>query len=335
MNWLITGGCGFIGTALIRELAAESGHAVRVVDNLMGGTREDLGAACDFVERDEGGPFPETGVELVVGDILDEGLALKVVEGADVVVHLAANTAVPASVADPRGDCMANVVGTLNYLEAVRHAGVGRFIFASSGGVLGETTPPMHEELPAHPVSPYGVSKLAGEGYCSAYYRTFGVETVALRFGNVYGPGSGHKNSVVAKFIRRAMNGEFLEVYGDGGQTRDFIYIDDLIRAVRLAVTEPGIGGEAFQIATSAETTVGELVHKLVPALKQTGIPEPEVRNTAPRLGDIRRNYSDTTKARRMLGWKAEMPLEEGLTRTVSSFAGRNGSTVAASQERP
>jgi UDP-glucose 4-epimerase len=332
LNWLITGGCGFIGTALIRSLVEEGGHGVRVVDNLVVGAREDLAAASDFVEAspDDPNPIPSSGpVELVVGDIRDEDLALRAAAGADVIVHFAANTGVMPSVEDPRGDCMSNVVGTLNYLEAARHAGVGRFIFASSGGtIVGDAEPPIHEEMPPHPVAPYGASKLAGEGYCSAYFRTFGVETVALRFGNVYGPLSGHKNSVVARFIKRATSGEVLEIYGDGTQTRDFIFVDDLIRAVRLASTIEGVGGEVFQIATSAETTVQELTDRLLPALAAAGIEGIEVRNAAARRGEVRRNFADTSKAEQRLGWKAEVGLDEGLRRTVEWFMGptRSGS---------
>jgi UDP-glucose 4-epimerase len=324
VNWLITGGCGFIGTALVRSLGQEGGHAVRVVDNFAVGTREDLAAASDFVEVSPGELAPmasEGRIELVVGDITDDDLALRAARGADVIVHFAANTGVMPSVEDPRADCMSNVVGTLNYLEAARHAGVGRFVFASSGGtVIGEAEPPIHEEMVPHPVAPYGASKLAGEGYCSAYFQTFGIETVALRFGNVYGPLSGHKNSVVARFIKRAVEGEVLEIYGDGTQTRDFIYVDDLIQAVRLAATVDGAGGEVFQIATSAETTVQELTDRLLPALAAAGVKDIEVRKTAARRGEVRRNYADTSKAQRMLGWKAEVGLDEGLKRTVDWF---------------
>jgi UDP-glucose 4-epimerase len=324
VNWLVTGGCGFIGTALIRSLMEEGGHGVRVVDNLAVGTREDLAAAGDFVEissEDLGPMAPGGQVELVVGDIKDEDLALRAAEGADVIVHFAANTGVMPSVEDPRADCMNNVVGTLNYLEAARHAGVGRFVFASSGGtVIGEAEPPIHEEMVPHPVAPYGASKLAGEGYCSAYFQTFGIEAVALRFGNVYGPLSGHKNSVVARFIKRAREGEVLEIYGNGTQTRDFIFVDDLIQAVRLSATVDGVGGEVFQIATSAETTVQELTDRLLPALAAAGIKDIEVRKTAARKGEVRRNYADTSKAQRMLGWKAEVGLDEGLRRTVDWF---------------
>lgn len=326
MNWLVTGGCGFLGTSLIRSLLEDGENTVRVVDNLAVGNREDLGAACQFVETkpenlgdmpDAGGPTP---VELVVGDILDAELALKAAQGMDVIVHLAANTGVAPSVEDPRADCLANVIGTFNYLEAARHAGVGRVVSASSGAAVGEVDPPMHEEVSPHPVSPYGASKLAGEGYCSAYFQTFGVETVALRFGNVYGPLSGHKNSAVARFIKRATGGEVIEIYGDGTQTRDFIYIGDLVRAVKLAATIEGVGGEVFQIATSSETTVLELIDKLLPVLAETGVKDVEVRKTDPRQGDVQRNFADTSKAARMLGWKAEVGLDEGLRNTVEWF---------------
>jgi UDP-glucose 4-epimerase len=304
------------------------------------GSREDIAKVCQFTEASSSSlplfnpqsairnpqskktPHSSllTSVELIVGDILDEKLALEAAKDMDIIVHLAANTGVGPSVENPRLDCVTNIIGTLNYLEAARHNKVKRFVFASSGAPVGECTPPIHEELPAHPVSPYGASKLAGEGYCSAYFRTFGVETVALRFGNVYGPLSGHKNSAVAKFIRQAMNGETLEIYGDGKQTRDFIYIGDLVRAVRLAATVEGIGGEVFQIATNAETTIGELVELLIPILRQSGIENINVNHVSSRVGDVLRNFSDIKKANERLQWKAEVHLKNGLTKTLDFF---------------
>ena len=324
MNWLITGGCGFLGTALIQRLQQQGGHAIRVLDNLITGSRNDLAQVSHFIEVASNKIHgPPMGVELVVGDILDDNLALVVTRGCDVIVHFAASTGVGPSVQNPRADCMANVIGTFNYLEAARINNIPRFIFASSGAPAGEVDPPIHEELPPHPVSPYGASKLAGEGYCSAYNRTFGIDTVILRFGNVYGPGSIHKSSVVAKFIRRAFNGETLEIYGDGSQTRDFIYIDDLIDAVLLAATTDNIGGEAFQIATNKETTIGEMTGLLIAALKKAGIHNVKVINAEKRLGDVKRNFADTTKARNRLGWTCKISLEEGLQRTVNYFAER------------
>lgn len=321
MNWLITGGCGFLGTALIKRLVQQSNHSIRVLDNLTTGTREDLALVAQFSELASGATQgAPSGVELVVGDIMDDQLALTVSQGCDIIVHFAANTGVGQSVENPRADMLANVVGTFNYLEAARINKIPRLIFASSGAQAGEVEPPIHEELPPHPVSPYGASKLAGEGYCSAYKRTFGIDTVMLRFGNVYGPGSVHKSSVVAKFIRRALAGESLEIYGDGTQTRDFIYIDDLIDAVLLAATVPAIGGEAFQIATNRETTVGEMAEKLVSTMKAAGVTDIKLVNAETRLGDVKRNFSDTSKAKKMLGWQPQVTLGDGLQKTVAYF---------------
>ncbi len=319
LNWLVTGGCGFLGTALIKQLrSAEIAASIRVLDSLAVGGRDDLGMVCSFREGHKG---PEdAAVELVVGDIRDPNTCVLCCRGMDVVVHFAANTGVPVSIDNPRLDMECNVAGTFNMLEAARECGVSRFVFASSGAPAGEVEPPIHEELPPHPVSPYGASKLAGEGYCSAYYRSFGVETVALRFGNVYGPGSVHKNSVVARFIRKALAGEPLEIYGDGSQTRDFIYIDDLIDAVILAATRQGVGGEVFQIATSCETTVNEIVEVIATTLESMGIAQPEIVRTEPRLGDVKRNFSDTAKAKAMLGWECRWRLEDGMVETVRYF---------------
>lgn len=321
MNWLITGGCGFIGTALIRRLLQDQGHAIRVIDNLTTGARSDLQQVARFheISGDAVAGAPQ-GVELTVGDILDDRLAAVVVQGCDIIIHLAANTGVGPSVENPRSDMLANVVGTFNYLEAARTVGVPRFVFASSGAPLGEVEPPLHEELAPHPVSPYGASKLAGEGYCSAYKRAFGIETVMLRFGNVYGPGSHHKNSLVAKFVRRALDGEVLEIYGDGSQTRDFIYIDDLIDAIMLAAATPNIGGEAFQIASNRETTVGEITESLVNVMTLAGVAGVRVVTAGTRLGDVKRNFSDTSKARKRLGWQPKVSLDDGLHKTVSYF---------------
>ena len=327
-NWLITGGCGFIGTSLIRYLQKEAPHVrVRVMDNLSVGTRDDLSLVCTYQEIDTADPNASTtedvwkeAVQLVVADIKDADACMACAKDMDVIVHLAANTGVAPSVENPREDMEANVVGTFNLLEASRLTKVKRFVFASSGAPVGECQPPIHEELAPHPVSPYGASKLAGEGYCSAYWRTFGLETVALRFGNVYGPGSGHKNSVVAKFIRRALQGKTLEIYGDGTQTRDFIFIEDLSSAILQAACIDGIGGETFQIATSKEHTVNELVEQMLPILEEAGITGIVVANAPQRIGDVRRNFSDTSKAIAMLGWKNETPLEQGLKSTVRWF---------------
>jgi UDP-glucose 4-epimerase len=255
---------------------------------------------------------------LIEGDIRDAETVYQCSKGVDKIVHLAANTGVPPSVDNPRLDMECNVMGTFNTLEAARLNGVKKFIFASSGAPAGEVEPPIHEELPPHPVSPYGASKLAGEGYCSAYYRTFGIGTVCLRFGNIYGPRSKKKSSVVAKFVRQALNGETCVIFGDGKQTRDFLYIDDLIRAVMLCM-EKDVDGETFQIASGMERTVGELADLLVKAMRSRGVMM-NIEHGSPRIGDVKRNFSDTSKAARMLGWKVKTDLKDGIEKTIDYF---------------
>lgn len=319
MRWLITGGCGFIGRSLVARLLAEGGHSIRVLDNLSVGGIADLESVVSSYQLG-GCAWSDQTVGLFKGDIRDRAIVTASINGADIVVHLAANTGVAPSVEDPYGDCDANVIGTLNMLEAARGASVRKFVFASSGAPLGVQEPPLHEGLAPHPASPYGASKLAGEGYCSAYYHCFGVETVALRFGNVYGPRSGHKMSVVAKFIKQALDNKSWEIYGDGGQTRDFIYIDDLIDAVYLAATTPDIGGETFQIATSRETTLNQLARALSDALVAIGQKEPVVNFGPRRQGDVESNYSDARKAETVLKWRAKTKLADGLLATVKFF---------------
>ena len=331
---LITGGCGFIGVNLVENLLKEEGRFIRIVDNLSVGSKDDLAQVCDFkvtspaqLNSEIQGHNSEinkkelsAGVELVIGDILDADLALLASQNIDVIIHLAANTGVGPSLENPRSDCYTNVIGTLNYLEAGRINSVKRFVFASSGAPVGECRPPIHEEIPAHPVSPYGASKLAGEGYCSAYFRSFDLETVALRFGNVYGTYSSQKNSVVAKFIKRALENNPLEIYGDGTQTRDFIFVGDLVNAITLATTAKGAPGETFQIATNSETTVNELAEKLTSILRTFGFDHIKIKNSEARRGDVKRNYSDISKAKTLLNWQPENDLTTGLQKTVEWF---------------
>ncbi len=325
-NIVITGGCGFIGVNLIRFLMKmDESVCIRVVDNLSVGQLEDLNRVCTFqmIKAEELTSW-DNRATLVVGDIQDAKLADSVCQGADGVVHLAANTGVIPSIEDPRMDCVVNVLGTFNYLDACRKSNVKRFVFASSGAPLGEQEPPIHEEMVPRPISPYGASKLCGEAYCSAFHGSFGVETVCLRFGNVYGPYSTHKGSVVAKFIKQILERETLTIYGDGSQTRDFIYIDDLIRAVWAGLTVPGVGGEVFQIATHREHTVIEVVEVLNRLAEKYLGRKSEIVYEKERKGEVKRNYSDISKARRMLGFEPRFGLEEGLERTFKWFLGES-----------
>lgn len=317
---LITGGCGFIGTSLIDSLLKKNpDQRIRVLDSLVTGSEKDLVEVVDFEVVDVQNLFGGgKKVTLVKGDIRDQDLTEKVAEGVTTIVHLAANTGVGPSVEDPRLDMECNVIGTFNMLEAARINGVDKFVFASSGAPAGEVEPPIHEELPPHPVSPYGSSKLAGEGYCSSYYRTFGVNTVCLRFGNVYGPRSKNKASVVAKFIKQALNGETCAIYGDGSQTRDFIYIHDLVRAIESAILA-SVGGETFQIATGRECTVSEVAELIKQTLMENG-KGVEITHEVKRLGDVMRNYSDTSKAKKILGWCSETDINTGISQTIRWF---------------
>lgn len=321
-NIVITGGCGFIGVNFVRYLLKLNENIrIRIVDNFSVGQPEDIGRICSAkrLKVNQLNQWQD-GVSLFEGDILDEGLAEKICQGAYGVVHLAANTGVIPSIENPRMDCLANVLGTFTYLDACRKQSVSRFVLASSGAPLGEQIPPIHEEMVPRPISPYGASKLCGEAYCSAFYGSYNLQTVCLRFGNVYGPYSTHKGSVVAKFIKQILSNENLIIYGDGGQTRDFIYIDDLCAAVWASLTLAGVGGEVFQIATNKEHTVSELAEQLNNlALKCLG-KSSFVEHEAERKGEVRRNFSDISKAQRMLNWEPKWSVKDGLRVTVEWF---------------
>ncbi|MBK8047787.1 MAG: NAD-dependent epimerase/dehydratase family protein [Anaerolineales bacterium] len=213
-----------------------------------------------------------------------------------------------------------NVQGTLNLLQVARDYKTPRFVFASSNAPIGENQPPIDENKPARPLSPYGASKLAGEGYCSAFWGSYGLGTVVLRFANVYGPRSTHKGSVVAKFIKDAFQTGVLTIYGDGLQTRDFIYVEDLSRAI-IAGVESECGGETFQIATGRETSVEELANQLKALLPRSI----EVVHVEQRAGEIIKNYSAIDKAQRVLGWTPQVDLQQGLRTTVDWFLSESG----------
>jgi UDP-glucose 4-epimerase len=330
MRWLITGGTGFVGSNLVSRLREDrnNSHEIVVFDNLSGSTLENFQATANIgTARLASVAEPlwdraDGTVKLVVGDIRDARLVTQVIAGADIVVHLAANTGVQPSVVDPRLDCETNILGTLNCLEAARAAGVKRFVFASSGAPIGLTEPPITEKSAPRPASPYGASKLAGEGYCCAYSSSFGLPTVALRFSNVYGPYSWRKGSVIAKFIKTAMAGNDLVVNGDGTQTRDFIYINDLIDAIVRASTTEDLNGELFQISTGVETRIVDLLELLVTELVKAGMPRPSMRFGEMGPGDVMRNYADPSKALSVLGWSPKCDLATGLGNTVRWFSG-------------
>lgn len=309
---LVTGGAGFIGANLVRLLLNE-GYKVTVLDNLSAGRRESL----------DGLP-----IEFILGDILDRRTVDRAVRGKNGIIHLAAQTGVPVSLRDPRKDCEVNILGTLNILEAcraenaraeqrthiARDSGL-RIVFASSNAPLGRQLPPATEDKVPLPISPYGASKLAGEAYCLAYHGSWGLGTVVLRFGNVYGPFSEHKGSVVAKFLRDISSIGKIVIDGDGQQTRDFIYVGDLCRSILIAL-ESDVCGEVFQVATGTETTISELAE----LVKATSGSKTIVTHGPSRQADIQRNYSAIEKIRSILAWEPEVDLRKGLEMTMKWF---------------
>ena len=333
-RWLITGGCGFIGSILVRRLLSQC-QLVRIVDDLSVGSLAALGDVA-VVHQGNAETYGDTwnGLQFIQASVLNAKAATAAAIGADVIVHLAANTGVAPSIEAPRADCETNVIGILNYLEAARESHVKRFVFASSGAPLGNRVPPLNEELAPQPLSPYGASKLAGEGYCSAYFHSFGIEAISLRFGNVFGPGSAHKESVIAKFIRCALAGEAIEIFGDGQQTRDFIYVEDIVDAITLAASQQGIGGETFQIATAQERTVGEVAELIVDLIRNNCGKTVKIRHAPQRIGDAQRNYSDTSKARDRLGFVASQDIRTGLINTLEYLLDQSSTSSRPGTER-
>jgi len=298
---LITGGCGFIGANLVRVVQERAGSAVRVVDDLRSGRREFL----DGME-----------VEIVIGDVASPAVLEPALEDVDVVVHLAAQTGVVPSVEDPRRDFEGNAIATFNTLDACRRRGINRFVFASSGAALGDVTPPLHEEVVPHPVSPYGAAKLTGEAYCQSFASSYGLHTVALRFSNVYGPVSANKKNAIPNFIKASLKREPVQIYGDGRQTRDFIYVDDLCDAILLAAQSDDVAGEVFQLATGRETSVLELVGMIGEATDF----HPDIGFEPRRAGEVYKSSVDITKVRTRLGFEPQVTLENGIGHTVAWY---------------
>lgn len=296
MRVLVTGGAGFVGANLVPHLAA-AGHEVVALDDLSAGARPAWW----------GKRSPARCVE---ARIEDDAAVRRAMKGLDALVHLAARPGVADSVARPDLDFATNVQGTFNLVASARANGVGRMIFASSGAVLAGAKPPLREDMAPAPIAPYGASKLYGEGITAAA-AAFGIVGVSLRFSNLYGPESAHKRSVIAAFIRAALNGEPFVVYGSGRQTRDFIHVEDICRAVvkALAVKAGGV----YHLGTGVETSVAQLARKVARAC---GI-EVRIDRQPPRTGDAVRNFVLNDAARRALGWRPAVDLDEGLARTV------------------
>ncbi len=311
---LVTGGAGFIGSH-VSDLLLANGFEVTIIDNLVSGNRDQVPRTATFHEM----------------DITDERASRLVQESAfDVICHLAAQIDVRKSVADPAYDSRVNIGGTLNLLEAVRQSGKRstRFVFSSTGGaVYGDlVAPPTSEEAPKDPQSPYGTAKLSVEYYMGYYARVHGLETVALRYSNVYGPRQDPHGEagVVAIFCNRLLDGTPLTIFGDGKQTRDYVYVGDVARANLLAATRPlpaigALDARAFNVGTSVETDVVELAR----VLREIAGADVEAKHAPERPGEQKRSAVDVRKAQRVLGWQPKMSLRDGLTETYRYFAAR------------
>jgi len=308
-TYLVTGGAGFIGSNIVHQLVAR-GEAVRVLDNFSTGRRENLAGVADRIE-------------LIEGDLRDPDPCRRAVDGVDYVLHQGAIPSVQRSVDDPFTTNDANITGTLNLLIAARDAGVRRVVYASSSSVYGDSpTLPKHETMTPRPKSPYAVSKLTAEYYCQVFTEVYGLETVSLRYFNVFGPRqdpTSHYAAVIPIFITALLQGQPVTVHGDGLQSRDFTYVSNNVEANLLAATAPDVSGGIFNIACGKRYTLLELLDVL------SNIIEVKVEkvHTESRPGDVRHSLASISQAEAQLGYQMSVDFEEGLRRTVAWYRHR------------
>jgi nucleoside-diphosphate-sugar epimerase len=306
-SYLVTGGAGFIGSHLVAELLNRN-HTVRVVDNLSTGKRANFDQVADG------------RAELMIGDLAEPSVSARAVQGMDFVLHQAAIPSVPRSIDDPATSNRANIDATLALLLAARDAGVKRVVYAASSSVYGDTpTLPKHEAMPPNPLSPYALQKLVGEQYMQLFTRLYGLETVSIRYFNVFGPrqdpGSPY-SGVISLFVRSVIEGHPPTINGDGEQSRDFTYVANVVDGVLKAVEAPQAAGEVINVATGVRITLNDLLATLKKIVGSTIEPK-----FAPaRKGDVRDSLADITKAKQLLGYSPSVPLEDGLRRTVKWF---------------
>src|SRR5438270_6201577 len=306
--YLITGIGGFIGSSLARALLSR-GEQVRGVDNFATGRRENLAEILDRIDFRE-------------ADILDLDAMKKACVGADYVLHQAAIPSVPKSVLDPLASNRANVDGTVNLLVAARDAKVKRVVYAASSSVYGDTpTLPKHEDMPPNPISPYAVATLASEYYMVSFYRCYGLETVCLRYFNIFGPRqdrSSPYSGVLTKFITQMLKGQQPTIFGDGTQSRDFTYVDNAVEANLLACKAPAnqVAGGVFNIASGHRADLNQTFRLLKTLIGYTG----DVKYAPERAGDVKHSLADITRAEKYLGYKPKIEFEDGLSRTIEWY---------------
>jgi UDP-glucose 4-epimerase len=315
MRVLITGGGGFIGSHLVDCFLAD-GHEVRVLDNFATGRRENLVHVMGHVE-------------LIEGDMQSYERVHNAMAGCEAVLHEAALPSVPRSVADPLTSNASNVIGTLNVLLAARDSGARRVVFASSSSVYGANeTLPKSEDLVLRPISPYAVTKLAGEGYCHSFHHVYGLETVALRYFNIFGPRQDPLSqyaAVIPNFITSLLSGEEPKVFGDGEQSRDFTFVENVVEANRLALEAPDLSGKAYNVACGERITLNRALREIA---EITG-KDAEARYLPRRPGDIVHSHASIERAQADLGYRPVVPFREGLRRTIEHFAARQASAAS------
>ena len=320
-NFLVTGGAGFIGSALVRSLLGR-GHSVRVLDNLSTGFKSNLDECRDRIE-------------LIEGDISEFAVCKSAVSGVDYVLHQAAIPSVQRSVDDPIRSNNANVTGTLNMLVAARDAKVKRLVFASSSSVYGDTEVlPKVESMRETPLSPYALTKLAGEKYCMIFHRIYGLPTVCLRYFNVFGPRQDPHSpysAVISRFVKAALAGKNPVVNGDGEQSRDFTYVENAVDANLRACEAPGAVGMAFNVGTGERHSLNDLLYALS---KIVGRPL-EAEYGSVRAGDVRHSQADIGRARQHLGYNPLVSFQEGLERTVKWYANKLGVAFSLPEVKP
>ena len=319
MKVLVTGGAGFIGTNLVIRLLRE-GYKVRIFDNFSTGKRENVASVIKSLNNSA------VDLEVIEGDLRDFALVLDATRDIEIVFHQAALPSVIRSVRAPNTTNDVNITGTLNLLEACRVNGVRRVIYASSSSIYGDTEElPKHEDMNPKPLSPYAVSKIAGEYYMKVFNHIYGIETVILRYFNVYGPyqdPTSEYSGVISKFIHAFLHNKPLIVYGDGEQSRDFTYVDDVVEANILAAKAP-VSGEVFNIAGGKRHSLNQMIE----ILKKIFNRNPEVIYTDPRPGDIRHSQAGVDKVKRALGFTTKVLFEEGLKKTVEWYKNSSSPT--------
>ena len=300
---LVTGGCGFIGANLVPKLI-EHGSEVKVLDNFSKGRSSNL---------------QNVDAEIVEGDIRGINTVQKALNGIDIVIHLAAYGSVIESIKDPFENFDINVRGTLVVLQACINSNVQKIVFSSTGGALiGNATPPVNENSVPKPISPYGASKLCCEAYCNAFANSYELQTVMLRFANIYGPYSAHKLGASTAFIKNIISNTPIKIYGDGTATRDYLYVQDLCKGIHMAVEQDLPPATTLHLASGIETSVIDLAHLII---ETSGKKEHKIQHLPARRGEVTRNFAAYDLAKEVLGFSPSVSLREGMTKTWDWFS--------------